>query len=90
MSRRSAQVVGVGRRDAYSLLFFNDDVSIALENDFSHDPHGLLTIALQYKANSGTSFTSALKTAQTVMEQCWSADRCVIKSLNAVPSTYGI
>jgi hypothetical protein len=71
---RNAQVGG-GRRDAYSLIFFNQEPSTSIENDLTSSPDELLDAALQYVAYGGTDFTSALESAQTVMTSHWSTER---------------
>ena len=67
--------VGGGRRDAYSLIFFNHEPSTSIENDFTSSPDQLLTAALQFDAAGGTNFSWALETAQNVMTSNWSTDR---------------
>ncbi len=67
--------VGGGRRDAYSLIFFNHEPSTSIENDFTSSPDELLTSALQFEADGGTDFTSALESAQNVMTSQWSTER---------------
>ena len=67
--------VGGGRRDTYSLIFFNQEPSTSIENDLTSSPDDLLTAALQYVAYGGTDFTSALESAQNVMTTHWSTER---------------
>jgi len=67
--------VGGGRRDAYSLIFFNHEPPTSIENDFTSSPDELLTAALHFGANGGTDFTSALKKAQNVMTSHRSTER---------------
>jgi len=71
---RNAQVGG-GRRDTYSLIFFNQQPSTSIENDLTSSPDDLLNAALQYVANGGTDFTSALESARNVMTSHWSTER---------------
>jgi hypothetical protein len=71
---RNAQVGG-GRRDTYSLIFFNQQPSTSIENDLTSSPDDLLDAALQYVAYGGTDFTSALESAQNVMTSQWSTER---------------
>ncbi|KAH9029425.1 hypothetical protein EDB85DRAFT_1867188 [Lactarius pseudohatsudake] len=66
---------GGGRRDAYSLIFFNHEPSTSIENDFTSSPDELLTSALQFEADGGTDFTSALERAQEIMTSQWSTER---------------
>ena len=67
--------VGGGRRDAYSLIFFNHEPSTSIENDFTGSPDELLAAALQFEADGGTDFTSALERAQHIMTSHWSMER---------------
>ena len=67
---------GGGRRDSYSLIFFNHEPSTSLENDFTSSPDELLTAALQFEADGGTDFTSALASAENTMTSHWSPERC--------------
>ncbi|SRR6266404_1876367 len=66
---------GGGRRDAYSLIFFNHEPSTSIENDFTSSPDELLAAALQFEADGGTDFTGALERAQNVMTAHWSTER---------------
>ena len=49
---RNAQMGGA-RRDAYSLIFFNHEPSISIENDFASSPEEPLTVALGLKPMVG-------------------------------------
>ncbi|KAI0302836.1 hypothetical protein B0F90DRAFT_1667445 [Multifurca ochricompacta] len=69
---------GVGRRDAYSLIFFNHESTICLENDFTSSPDELLTTALRYGPSGGTEYLSALDSTQKVMNSHWSTERAPI------------
>ena len=71
---RNAQSGGT-RRDAYSLVFFNNEPSTCIENDFASSPDELLTAALRYKAGGLTNFTRALERAQNIMDSHWSTER---------------
>ena len=71
---RNAQLGGA-RRDAYSLIFFNHEPSTSIENDFASSPDELLTAALQFEADGGTDFVSALESAQDIMNAHWSTER---------------
>ncbi|KAI9455154.1 hypothetical protein BJY52DRAFT_1122135, partial [Lactarius psammicola] len=64
-----------GRRDAYSLIFFNHESSLSIENDFTSSPDELLTAALRFEANGAKNFTSALERTQNVMDSHWSRER---------------
>jgi hypothetical protein len=72
----SRQTVGL-RRDAYSVIIFNETTTDVLTNDFTSSPDELLDVVLDYPAGGGTNFTAALQTGQTVMEQNWSTERLV-------------
>ena len=64
-----------GRRDAYSLIFFNHEPSTSIENDFTSSPDELLTAALEFGTEGGTDFTSALNRALELMTSHWSTER---------------
>jgi len=66
------------RRDAYSVILFNEGTTQVLTNDFTSTPDQLLAIVLRHQAGGGTNFTAALQTGQTVMEQNWSAERFAV------------
>lgn len=71
------QPPGRGRRDAYSVVLFSDSTRTVLANDFTSNPNQLLDIVLGEQAGGGTNFTAALRAAQLVMHQHWSAERLV-------------
>ena len=70
------QTVGA-RRDAYSIVLFNERAASILANDFTSSPDQLLTIVLANQASGGTNFAEALRAGQTVMTQHWSTERSV-------------
>jgi hypothetical protein len=70
------QTVGA-RRDAYSIVLFNEGATSILTNDFASSPDQLLTIMLANQASGGTNFAEALQAGQTVMTQHWSTERFV-------------
>jgi hypothetical protein len=70
------QAIG-SRRDAYSLILFNEGATQVLNNDFTSSPEELLAVVLRYQTNSGTNFSKALRTGQAVMEQNWSTERFI-------------
>ena len=47
----------------------------SIENDFTSSPDELLTAALDFGAEGGTDFTSALGKMQNVMTSHWSTER---------------
>jgi hypothetical protein len=65
------------RRDAYSVILFDNNIDIPLENNFQSSSDDLLTAVLAHHARGGTNFNLALENIQTVMERRWSTDRFV-------------
>lgn len=65
------------RRDAYSVILFNDWATPTLVNDVTSTPDQLLDIMLNQQANGGTNFTTALREAEDVMVENWSTERFV-------------
>lgn len=63
------------RRDAYSVILFDSNPTVAIDNDFSHAPEALLTRLLQYVPRFGTKFDLAIQAAHRCMESNWSEDR---------------
>jgi len=63
------------RRDAYSILLFDHEVTNCLANDFTLSADQLLNTVLAYPARGGTDYTSALNAAKTVMMTHWSTER---------------
>jgi uncharacterized protein with von Willebrand factor type A (vWA) domain len=68
------QTVGA-RRDAYSIVLFNQRATSILTNDFANSPDQLLAIMLANQAFGGTNFAEALQAGQTVMTQHWNTER---------------
>lgn len=71
----NAGQAGAIRRDAYTVLLFNQAVSECLVHDFASSPDQLLAAVLRHSADGGTNFTSAIQRAQAQMEQHWSNER---------------
>jgi hypothetical protein len=71
------QQAGGGRRDAYSIILFNDSSQTVLTNDFTRTPDQLLDVLLSEHASGGTNFAMALNAGQSVMLQRWSVERLV-------------
>lgn len=71
----SAQETTEARRDAYSVIMFNDTTKYAVVNDFTSSPDELLDIVLNTQARHGTSFTAALRAGQAVMVENWNTER---------------
>jgi hypothetical protein len=63
------------RRDAYSVILFNDWATATLVNDVTSSPDQLLDIMLAEQATGGTNFTTALREAEDVMVQNWCTER---------------
>jgi len=72
---RNSLVVGGGRRDTYSLIFFNHEPSTSIENDLTSSPDELLASALHFETDGGTDFSRALERAQNVITSHWSQER---------------
>ncbi|KAH9056526.1 hypothetical protein EDB87DRAFT_1636600 [Lactarius vividus] len=68
------QTVGA-RRDAYSIVLFNERATSILVNDFASSSDQLLAVVLGHQASGGTNFSEALRAGQTVMTQHWSTER---------------
>jgi len=71
------QAIGA-RRDAYSVILFNEEATPVLTNDFTSTPDQLLSTILHQKAFWGTNFKAALQTSRSVMEQNWSTERAPV------------
>ena len=63
------------RRDAYSVILFDDGVETPIVNDFASTPDQLLGALLGFGTGYGTNFSLAIQQAQVVMEQRWSTER---------------
>ncbi|KAJ7087696.1 hypothetical protein C8R43DRAFT_1244821 [Mycena crocata] len=61
-----------GRKDAYSVIFFNTNTATCLENDTTSTPGELLQSVLRFSANGGTDFSAALRAAEAIMREHWS------------------
>nr|GAT56845.1 predicted protein [Mycena chlorophos] len=70
------QTAGVpARRDAYSVVLFDDTVATVIANDFTRSPDQLLAALLRYRADGWTDFALAIQQAQRLMETHWSTER---------------
>ncbi|KAJ7809088.1 hypothetical protein B0H14DRAFT_2867919 [Mycena olivaceomarginata] len=84
VSRSSALNPGGGppafgrRKDAYSVLFFDANASICLQNDTDSTPDQLLRSLLGYRAGRGTNSAAAISAAETIMRNYWSDARAPI------------
>ena len=63
------------RRDAYSVILFNDSTNNVVVNDFTSSPDQLLDIVLNERTEWGTNFAAAIKASQEVMVDNWSTER---------------
>ncbi|KAF9231332.1 hypothetical protein BU15DRAFT_68422 [Melanogaster broomeanus] len=63
------------RRDAYSVVLFDQTIETPIINDFASTPDQLLDILLPFETDLGTDFTTAIQRAQAIMEQNWSTER---------------
>lgn len=68
--------LGGRRRDAYSLIFFSDNPSTCVENDFTSSPDQLLNSSLRYRPGGNENYTLALQKAQGILTSHWSTERC--------------
>ncbi|KAJ7066394.1 hypothetical protein C8F01DRAFT_1123111 [Mycena amicta] len=71
----AAAAAAPARRDAYSVILFDHNVSTCIANDFTSTPDRLLDLVLPIRAGGGTNFTAAIQTAQTLMGSHWSTER---------------
>lgn len=65
------------RRDAYSVVLFNQSTKTALVNDSTSSPDQLLGALLTEGPEGSTNFASALSAGEAVMLQNWSPERFV-------------
>ncbi|KAH9918172.1 uncharacterized protein BXZ73DRAFT_53080 [Epithele typhae] len=80
-ARHNAVTAGGGagaRRDAYTVILFNQTSTTALSHDFTNVPSQLLNTVLGYHASGGTNFTDAIAMARRSMESHWSTERSPI------------
>lgn len=75
-------VSGVNRRDAYSVILFDHNISTVVDNDFTSNPNTLLGKVLPFGAGGGTNYQLALRHAQQTMEKNWSTERSVDDALD--------
>ncbi|KAI0280128.1 hypothetical protein BGY98DRAFT_965777 [Russula aff. rugulosa BPL654] len=66
------------RRDAYSVILFNQSTQNALINDLTSSPDQLLGALLGEQAEGGTDFSSALRAGEAIMVENWSPERTPI------------
>ncbi|KAJ7117678.1 hypothetical protein C8R44DRAFT_199862 [Mycena epipterygia] len=61
-----------GRKDAYSVIFFDSTARVCLQNDTQSTPEELLQSVLGQTASGWTNSAAALSAAETLMRECWS------------------
>ncbi|KAJ6581854.1 hypothetical protein B0H19DRAFT_1116733 [Mycena capillaripes] len=70
--QRGTGIIG-GRKDAYSVIFFDISATVCLRNDINSTPAQLLSSVLGYAADGwATNSIVALAAAENVMRDCWS------------------
>jgi hypothetical protein len=74
----AGQQAAGARRDAYSVVVFDEKTKNVLVNDFTSTPDELLASVLIERPALGTNFTAALEAAGAVMKESWSTERPVI------------
>ncbi|KAI9443812.1 hypothetical protein H4582DRAFT_1039790 [Lactarius indigo] len=81
-SARHAAVTGTSRqqatgarRDAYSIILFDDTAKNAVVNDFTSTPDQLLDSILDKTTGSGTNFAAAIEASKAIMIDNWSTER---------------
>lgn len=84
-ARDGAVAAGANRRDTYSVILFDHDLYMAVDNDFTSSPDELLELVLPYGAGGGTNFNMALQEVQRCMEDNWSTERCVFLPSACLP-----
>ncbi|KAG8892570.1 hypothetical protein FRB99_002627, partial [Tulasnella sp. 403] len=67
-SRTQGAGTNARRRDAYSVITFNDTSKVDISNDVNSTPDKLLVKLVYVAPDSGTNFDAALSSAQRVME----------------------
>ena len=73
----AGQCTAGARRDAYSVILFNEETHNVLVNDFTSTPDELLDALLDESIRGGTDFSGALRAAHAVMIQNWNTERLV-------------
>lgn len=72
------QNAAIARRDAYSVILFDNSAATCMSNDFARSPDELLDSIVAQRAGGGTNYTGALTQAQSVMIQHWSNERYAV------------
>ncbi|CAG8440721.1 9944_t:CDS:10, partial [Cetraspora pellucida] len=69
LSSQAAQYNEAVCRDTVSLILFDFEATIAIENQPFNDPENLLTIMLQHNSRTGTNFNAAILKAGYIIEK---------------------
>ena len=65
------------RRDAYSVILFDEEPTRCVENNFISSSEELLDSVMCYGPHFGTDFGQAIRCAEDVMRQHWNTERYV-------------
>ncbi|KAI0250873.1 hypothetical protein BJV78DRAFT_1393001 [Lactifluus subvellereus] len=68
----------VPRRDAYSVVLFNEATKNAIVNDLTKTPDELLAVLLSEQPSGSTDFSAALRAAEAIMLEHWDIERAPI------------
>ncbi|KAG8917959.1 hypothetical protein FRC02_002744 [Tulasnella sp. 418] len=71
----SHTATGCTRRDSYTVIVFNEESKIIVDQDHTSSPDQLLNKVLATSTSGKAYFDGASKKAQTCMENNWAADR---------------
>ncbi len=63
------------RRDAYSVILFNEATHTVVNNDFTSAPEALINQVLPFGCGGGTDYSLAIRSTQGLMVRNWSAER---------------
>jgi len=72
------QNAAIARKDAYSMILFDDSPATCISNDFDRSPDDLLNSVVSWRIGGGTNYTGALAGAQSLMVQHWSNERYAV------------
>ena len=70
-----AQNAAIARRDAYSMILFDNSPTTCISNDLSHSPDELLDSIVLQSTRGGANYTAALVEAESIMFQHWNNER---------------
>ena len=74
-ARHTAIPGATNRRDAYSVILFDESAVSSVNNDLTSGPEDLLDKILGHHAGGGTKFTAAIQAAQDCIVNYWNAER---------------